>query len=392
MAKTGRRANGEGALRERKKNGVIIGWEAAVSFTDLETGLTRRKWLSAKTRPAALARKKAFEQELEKLGGLPDQERTVAHLLDDWLGSVRMRVSLKTVEDYSRIVETRLKPALGETPLAKLKLVDVEKMARKLVEAGKPNEANRAVARLRMALAYAVEHDWIASNVAERYKPVPVSEKNHSIWQPDQVRTFLNVTEGRREHAMYTVFLTTGMRSGEVRGLRWKDVDLENGVIHVRQQWLEAAKAAESRFAPPKRGSARSIHIQGDLVTLLRNHKARQDEEKAELEDMWADFDLVFPTTIGTPVLSTNLLRQFKEDAKAAGLPIIRVHDMRDTAASMMLASGTPLTLVSEILGHQDTSVTLKKYAHVLDQQRVAHRVGQAMYTKSEAGPQTNAD
>ena len=100
--------------------------------------------------------------------------------------------------------------------ITKLKLVDIEKMARKLVEAGKPNEANRAVARLRMALSYAVEHDWIASNVAERYKPVPVPAKHHGIWQPDQVRTFLEVMQGHKEHVMYTVFLTTGMRSAEV--------------------------------------------------------------------------------------------------------------------------------------------------------------------------------
>ncbi|MGX9687048.1 site-specific integrase [Deinococcus wulumuqiensis] len=261
MAKTGRRANGEGALRERKKNGVTIGWEAAVTFTDLETGLNRRKWLSAKTRREALIRKKAFEQQLEKMGGLPSQERTVAHLLDEWLASVRMRVGLKTMEDYTRIVETRLKPALGEIQLTKLKLVDVEKMARKLVEQGKPNEANRAVARLRMALTYAVERDWVASNVATRHKPVPVPAKDHGIWQPDQVRTFLSFTANQREHAMYTLFLTTGMRSGEVRGLRWKDVDLKRGIIHVRQQWLEAAKASESRFAPPKRDHTRSIHI-----------------------------------------------------------------------------------------------------------------------------------
>lgn len=384
MTKNKRRGNGEGTIRERVRDGKVIGWEALISYIDLETGLVRRKSLSAKTRPAVLARKKAFEQELEKLGGLPSQERTVAHLLDEWLNSVRMRVGLKTLEDYTRIVETRLKPALGEIPITKLKLVDIEKMARKLVEAGKPNEANRAVARLRMALSYAVEHDWIASNVAERYKPVPVPAKHHGIWQPDQVRTFLEVMQGHKEHVMYTVFLTTGMRSAEVRGLRWKDINLTDRTIHVRQQWLEAAKASESRFAPPKRGSARHIHIQEGLVQLLLQHRARQEAERAELGEAWVDFDLVFPSAIGTPMLSTNLLRQFKKDTELAGLPVIRVHDMRDTAASVMLASGTPLTLVSEILGHQDTSVTLKKYVHVLDQQRAAYPVGQAMYTASD--------
>ncbi|MGX9687050.1 tyrosine-type recombinase/integrase [Deinococcus wulumuqiensis] len=147
-------------------------------------------------------------------------------------------------------------------------------------------------------------------------------------------------------------------------------------------------RTGDLSFTPSKL-SAPLIHA--DLVGLLRAHKARQDAEKAELEAFWADFDLVFPTTVGTPMLSTNLLRQFKEDATAAGLPIIRVHDMRDTAASMMLASGTPLTLVSEILGHQDTSVTLKKYAHVLDQQRAAHPVGQAMYAR-KAGSESESE
>lgn len=376
----GRRGNGEGSVRERKRGGKTVGWEVIVSYTDLETGLTRRKSLSAKSRPAALARKRAFEQELEKLGGLPNQERTVEQLLDAWLDSARLRVGIKTLEDYTRIADTRLKPSLGSVAVTKLKLGDVEKMMRGLVDAGKPNEANRALGRLRMALDFAVKHDWVAANVAARCKSVPASIKEHAIWQPDEVRHFLAAMAGSRDHAMYALFLSTGMRSGEVRGLRWRDTDLEKQVIHVRQQWLEAAKAAESRFAPPKRGGTRSIHIQGDLVDLLKAHKLTQEAERAKLGDVWRDFDLVFPSVVGTPMLATNLLRQFKADAAAAGLPVIRIHDMRDTAASTMLASGTPLTLVAEILGHQDTHVTLKKYAHVLDQQRTAHPVGYAMY------------
>lgn len=380
MTRKTRRGNGEGTVRERRKEGRTIGWEVVVTYTDLETGLTRRKSLSAKTRPAALARKKEFERELQRMGGLPSQERTVAHVLESWLDEKSLRVGLKSMEDYTRVVEKRLKPALGAVPVARLKLTDVERMMRQLVENGKPGEANRALARLRMALKYAVAHGWVASNVAEQGRNVPVVKVEHGIWQPDQVRKFLAAMEGSRNHVMYAVFLATGMRSGEVRGLRWQDVDLKAGVIHVRQQWQEAAKAAESRFAPPKRGSARRIHIQADLIALLKAHRTRVREEQEDLDDRWADFDLVFPTENGTPILATNLIRQFKADARAAGVPEIRVHDMRDTAASTMLASGTPLTVVAEILGHKDTHITLQKYTHVIDQQRQAHPVGHAMY------------
>lgn len=382
MAKPLRRGNGEGTVRERVRDGRTVGWEAVISYVDLETGQMRRKSLSAQSRSAVLERKRLFERELQQMGGLPSQERTVAMLLDAWLAEKRLRVGVKSDEDYTRVVEKRLKPALGTLPLAKLKLADIERMVSSLVGAGKAGEANRALARLRMALAYAVKHDWTEKNVAEQCSPVPVREQQHQIWQPDEVMRFLRFTEGSRYHVMYAVFLSTGMRSGEVRGLQWEDVDLDAATIQVQRQWLEAAKAQDSRFAPPKRGSTRRIHIQEDLISLLRIHRDHLKDRQQEMEEAyaWSDFDLVFPSLRGTPMLATNLLRQFREDARGAGVPEIRLHDMRDTAASTLLASGTPLTLVAEILGHKDTSVTLKKYAHVLNRQRQEHPVGHAMY------------
>jgi integrase len=352
MAKPLRRANGEGTIRERVRDGKTVGWEALVSYIDLETGQMRRKSLSAKTRPAVLERKRLFERELQQMGGLPSQERTVAILLDAWLEEKRLRVGVKADEDYTRVVEKRLKPALGALPLARLKLADVEQMMRDLVGAGKTGEANRALARLRMALAYAVTHGWTEKNVAAQCPPVPVREQQHQIWQPDEVVKFLRYTEGSRYHVMYIVFLATGMRSGEVRGLQWGDIDLDAGIIWVQRQWLEAARAQDSRFAPPKRDSTRRIHIQEDLISLLRTHRVHLQDRQQEMEEAyaWSDLDLVFPSLRGTPMLATNLLRQFREDARRAGVPGIRLHDMRDTAASTLLASGTPLILVSEIL------------------------------------------
>ena len=380
MSKRSRRGNGDGTVRERKRGGRTIGWEVVITYTDLETGLSRRKSLSAPTRPAALARRKEFEQELARMGGLPNQERTVGQVLMAWLDAKRVRVAKKSLEDYTRVVEKRLMPALGSVPLARLKPADVERMMRRLVEEQKPAEANRALSRLRMALRFAVDHGWVAANVAERCHPVSVAVQEHRIWQPDEALNFLRSIEGRREHAMYAVFLATGMRSGEVRGLKWQDVDLQGGTIHVRRQWLEAAKAAESDFAAPKRGSAREIRLGAELVTLLKQHQARLNEEREGLGELWNELDLVFPSITGTPILATNLHRQFKAAAKAAGVPEIRIHDLRDTAASTMLATGTPLPLVAKILGHKDTSITLKKYTHVLDRQREQHPVSHAIY------------
>ncbi|MPY66375.1 site-specific integrase [Deinococcus sp. SDU3-2] len=208
-----------------------------------------------------------------------------------------------------------------------------------------------------------------------------VETARFGVWQPDQVQTFLKVTRDTREHALYCVLLATGMRSGEVRGLRWQDVDLEQGLVRVEQQYVETAKSANNHFGPPKRDSRRTIRIGPDLVSILRAHRQRQQEERDTAEDFWQAHDLVFSTTLGTPISASNLARVFKTHVEVAKLPLIRVHDLRDTAASNMLASGTELPLVAEILGHKDASVTLRKYTHVLEGQREARRVGLGIYS-----------
>ena len=372
-----RRPNNDGTYRVRRNaQGRITSHQVAVSYTDLETGHRARRWFSAKTQREAVELARAFREQVAQLGGLPNQERTVALYLRDWLDGRRHDLKPKTVQDYERVVERLLIPALGKVPLAKLTPMDVNRMVTNLVRAGKPGEAQRALNRLKLALSEAQRLMLVSVNAAERVKPPKVSQTEHSIWQPAEIQRFLEFTRDDRLHALYAVLVSTGLRSGEARGLFWTDLDMVGRALNVERQYVEMSRAADHHFALPKRDSRRAIPLSDDLLNILENHRRRQEEERAVAGVVWQHPDLMFTTTVGSPISSTNLLRAFKRHSEQAGVPIIRLHDLRDTAASMMLASGIPLPHVAELLGHRDSSMTLRKYTHAIASERTRYRVG----------------
>ena len=155
------------------------------------------------------------------------------------------------------------------------------------------------------------------------------------------------------------------MRQGEALGLRWEDVDLEAGVLSVRQT-LERA-GPQPRFGEPKtERSRRTIRLPGVVATALRRHRTRQLEERLAAGERWRESGLVFTTSIGTPVHRARLHRKFKQILRTAGLPDIRYHDLRHTAATLLLVQEVDPRTIMETLGHSRISMTMDTYAHVM--------------------------
>jgi integrase len=182
----------------------------------------------------------------------------------------------------------------------------------------------------------------------------------------EKLTAFLRAVRGTRLEARWVLGIALGLRQGEALGLRWEDVDLENGTLRVRGQiqrnvdgggglrWVET-KTARSR---------RTLSLPASVRVAIQEHRARQDAEKIDA-DAWEDARWVFATRNGTPVHPRNDYRSFREIIRQAGLRTVRLHDLRHTAASVLLAQGVPARVVMEILGHSQISVTLNTYAHV---------------------------
>jgi integrase len=217
---------------------------------------------------------------------------------------------------------------------------------------------------LRMALKKAESFGLVARNVAllvdapkvERYEVKPMDS--------EEAQKFLNVIKGDRLEALFRVGLAVGLRRGEALALKWSDVDLEGAVLRVTGtlQRLQGKLVIQ----PPKtKKSARALKIPKSLLTVLREHRTRQLEERLKAE-YWHDADLVFCTSIGTLIEPRNVRRKLDALMKDSGMRYFRLHDVRHFFASLLLAQGVELKLVSELLGHSSIRITGDIYAHVM--------------------------
>jgi integrase len=195
--------------------------------------------------------------------------------------------------------------------------------------------------------------------------PRPAPEEIHPL-SSEETRRFLEAARGERFEALYVLAITTGLRRGEVLGLRWKDVDLESSVLRVGR----ALVRERGRYVPgetkTKRGH-RSITLTSQAVNVLRVHRKRQLEERMRLAGLYKDYGLIFTSNVGTPVNPENLVkRSFKPLLEQADLPEIRFHDLRHTCATLLLGSGVHPKFVQELLGHATIAMTLDTYSHFL--------------------------
>jgi integrase len=228
-----------------------------------------------------------------------------------------------------------------------------------------PTTVRHLHALLHHALDQALRWDLVARNVTDLVDAPSMSRKDVEALTPDQARALLAEARGDRLEALYVVAVHTGMRQGELLALRWRDVALDVGLLHVRSN-LERAEVGVRMGTPKTARSRRTIKLSATSVEALREHRSRQDEERLARADAWTDHDLVFPNTVGKPMDGIHLLRrEFVPLLERAGLPRVRFHDLRHTAATLMRRAGANVEVVSEMLGHADPTTTIRIYSHV---------------------------
>jgi integrase len=306
---------------------------------------------------------------------------TVRELMLEWLeGESRRRVRPTTLEDYEAQVRLHVLPALGNARVHSLTTPILQRYYDGLLAAGKSRRlAQVALQRLRSALSYAVHMQYVPYNAATEVRIVAPERKEMKVWTPEQAGRFLEVARHHAYHPLWDLALNTGMRRGELLGLRWDDIDLERATLAIRRT-VEPVRGGLT-VQRPKNGRERLIELDATGVAILREHRARQGERRLKLGDAWEDPDIVLATNIGTYITPTNVTRAFIDLVARAGVERIRVHDLRHTAATLMLLAGTPIKVVSERLGHASIQITLDYYAHLLPamQRESAEKVRQLL-------------
>lgn len=218
---------------------------------------------------------------------------------------------------------------------------------------------------LKSALEHAVREDDLPRNVARNVKTPAPRPRRFKPFTASEARQFLQTASGDRLHALYELALRTGLRKGELLGLRWEDLDLDAGTATIHRSLQRTHTGGLAILHTKTRASERRIALPTECVHSLKNHRERQQEERRVAGTAWSDSGLVFTTPTGRPLDPANLTRRFGRLLNRAGLRRIRFHDLRHSTATLLLEQGVDLVVIKELLGHAHIGVTAGVYAHV---------------------------
>jgi integrase len=357
----GKRGNGEGSIT-RRKNG---GWSAQYTVHTAEG--RKRKTLYGKTRQEVAA--KLARALSDREGGLifDAEGLKLGEYLGRWLeDSVKGTVRNTTYERYEQITRTHIVPMLGAIKLKALTPTHVRGLYKEKLSSLSPRTVQYIHVTLHKALKQAVSDGLIPRNATEAVKPPQVRREEIRPLTPEQVKMLLDAASGDRLEALYVLAVHTGLRQGELLGLKWDDIDLQARTLQVRRA-LTTAKGGPRLAAPKTKGSRRRVSLTRVAAQAFKGHLERQLEEIDRADSLWQEYGLVFASETGAPLDRRDLTsRRFKPLLERAGLPHFRFHDLRHTCATLLLTQNVNPKVVSEMLGHSSIAITLDTYSHVL--------------------------
>lgn len=307
---------------------------------------------------------------------------TFKEFMHYWLDSAKPSIRPNTVRQYGYVVNNHIPDGLGKVKLKDLRPEMIQVLINKKLEEGLSTRTVELIfAVVRRALNQAVQQSILPRNPIKGVtKPKPKRPEMVTLTDT-QVRTLLLAVRDTRFEALYQIAVTTGMRKGEILGLKWSDLDWVNRTLHVQRQLLRINNQGLVFDAPKSKASRRVIVLGEATIEKLRGHQTLQHKERLFAGERWQEYDLIFPSTIGTPMEPRNCVRHFKETLREANLPNVRFHDLRHSAASLMLQQGTHPKIVQERLGHASISLTLDTYSHVIPtmQEEVAAKIDELL-------------
>ena len=390
--KTTRGAQGSGTIRKKtvKRNGQgYTYWEARITIgRDPGTGKQIQKSFSGKTQKEVREKMQAAAVAVNDGSYQEPSKMTVGEWLDIWARDYLNDVKPFTVVSYKGQIKNHIKPALGAVKLDNLAPHTIQRFYNDL---GKPKTKKRTDGTveeipglspksiknvhgvLHKALQQAVENQYIRSNPADVCKLPRIEKKELRPLDEVQIAAFLEAIKGHPFETLYTVTLFTGMREGEVLGLRWDCVDFEGGTILIDKQLQQEKKAGgQYVFASLKNGKTRTITPAPWVVQMLKAHRVRQTEDRLRAGPVWSDTGLVFTNELGEHLVFSTVYKNFKAIVASIGCPDVRFHDLRHSYAVASIRAGDDIKTVQGNLGHATAAFTLDVYGHVTDQMKRA--------------------
>lgn len=372
--------------RDAKNGKATTLWYAIVDVPTMD-GRRRQDWgrgfRTRKEADAELARK------VTAIGGdhyVSRSTATVGDYLTEWLGQCSVRVKPTTHSGYEQVIRDYVRPHIGTRRLQDLRPVHLTNLYTMLLERGgrgqrkgrrgtpAPQPARKLSAKtvsnvhlvLSKALNDAVEDGLLATNPAAKARPASSRVRGREVraWTAEELTEFLAFSSDDRYYAAWHLAASTGMRRGELLGLRWMDVENRAQVLAVRKTLVLVGSTPTP--GTPKNHEARAINLDPDTLSVLRRHHKNQMKDRLAWGEGYIDSDLVFTREDGRYVHPDRLSQMFDRLVRKSGLRRITLHDLRHTHATLLLKEGVPVKVVSERLGHADPAFTMRTYQHVL--------------------------
>ena len=352
-----RRGNNEGSITRRKDGR----WQAAVTLNG------RRIYHYSKTRQEC---KDWISHTLQQIDiGLTYKgaRLNLKEYLERWLATVEPSLRPKTFSQYRQVCRAHIIPIIGRIKLKDLRPDQIQGLYNAKKAAGMGQYSVRMIhVVLHRALTQALKWGLIGRNPSDAVNRPKVVHPEMKVLNSQQVQVLLSFVEGTRYEAFYYLAVTTGLRMGELMGLQWSDLIWTTGRLRIQRQ-VQRVTGQGIQLVPPKTKAGKRVVTLGTVaLEKLRMHYNLQHQERISAAHRWKENDLVFSSTQGTPLEPRTIQKHFKVLLKGAGLPKIRFHDLRHTAATLMLEQGAHPKIVQERLGHSAISHTLDTYSHVL--------------------------
>lgn len=375
-----KRANGEGSIGKWIVNGVNKGWRASISAGRDENGKLIRKQFYGKTQKEVKEKLEEFKKQMS-LGALPSDDKiTLEDWYYTWLFDYRLKdLKPKSFEKYEGIYRNYIKDTqLGNIKLKDLRATHIQQYYNKLLDNDKkPVSTIKGLnTRLKPCLAEAEKQGYIQKNYCKMVTlPKDNSTKEIKVLTMDQQNSFIAAIKGHDLEVLFLVALSTGLRLGEILGLKWCDIDFDKGTLTVNrtlQRVTEISKdgSRESKIIeqlPKTKNSIRTIPIPQNILSRLKDHRLEQNKNRLKLGELYLNNDYVFCNDLGYPIDDKRPARNLKSILTKLNIEPIKFHGLRHTYATRLFEANVPPKTVQVLMGHYDISITLDIYTHVME-------------------------